>query len=120
MTFLLVGLGGAFGALARYSLGRFISKKSGSIFPVATFIINLSGALMLGVLTRLGGSGSLYILFGDGFLGAFTTFSTFMYEGFHLFKKNEKLNAYAYVIGSLVLGVLGFFLGYVLVGLFSL
>jgi len=47
----------------------------------------------------------------DGFLGAYTTFSTFMYEGFSLFKENEKLNAFTYIFASLFLGIIGFVIG---------
>lgn len=111
MEYLVVGIGGVFGSIIRYALGKFISKRSNTMFPIGTFIINITGAVFLGLLTTYQASKGIYLLFGDGFLGAYTTFSTFMYEGFNLFQDKEKLNAFAYVLGSLLLGVIGFSLG---------
>ena len=54
----------------------------------------------------------VFLLLADGFLGAFTTFSTFMYEGFNLFQENERLNALVYIISSVFLGIVGFVMGY--------
>ena len=118
MDFVFVGIGGALGSLARYQLGRFISQRSFSSFPTGTFLINISGAILLGFLTGLDAPESMGLLLGDGFLGAYTTFSTFMYEGFQLFRGNRMLNALTYIAGSLIIGVLGFVLGYLSAGLF--
>lgn len=112
MVYLLVGLGGAFGSLTRYSLGKLISKKTKGKFPYGTFIINVTGTFLLGAVSSIIGSSNWYFLLADGFLGAYTTFSTFMYEGFNLFAGNEKLNAFIYIFASLILGILGFILGY--------
>lgn len=112
MTFIIVGVGGMLGSVARYSVGRLISRYSKSAFPFATFLINIIGALLLGIVSARHGSGRLYLLAGEGFLGAFTTFSTFMYEGFDLIKSNKYLNAALYVLATFVLGILGFALGY--------
>jgi len=117
MGYILVGIGGACGSLARYQLGKFISEKSKARFPWGTFVINISGSMLLGILSSMGASNNLYILLGDGFLGAYTTFSTFMYEGFNLFEENEKANALGYVLGSLILGVIGYALGTKISGL---
>ena len=111
MNILLVGIGGAFGAVTRYELGKFISQKSNSTFPIGTFIINITGAILLGIISSINSGNNIYLLVGDGFLGAYTTFSTFMYEGFGLFQGNEKLNALIYIFGSLILGILGFIIG---------
>jgi CrcB protein len=105
--YLIVGVGGALGSVTRYILGKQISARSSSKFPLGTFIINISGALLLGIVISMGISGNQYLLFVDGFLGAYTTFSTFMYEGFRLFAKKDKLNALTYIIGSIVLGFSG-------------
>lgn len=113
MNFILVGVGGALGSIARYSLGKVISEKSKSWFPLGTFVINITGALLLGVLSSRGSS-DMYLLLGDGFLGAYTTFSTFMYEGFNLFQDNKKLNAIIYILISLIFGIIGFSLGFYL------
>lgn len=114
MEYILLGIGGAFGSLTRYKLGNIISKRTKSKFPFGTFIINITGAFLLGVLTSSGISKNMSILLADGFMGAYTTFSTFMYEGFNLFQYRKKLNAFVYVILTLILGILGFYLGQVI------
>ncbi len=112
MQLLLVCIGGAFGSIARYAVGKKISKKADTDFPLGTFIINISGAILLGLLNGSGSGKNMLLLLGDGFLGAYTTFSTFMYEGFDLFRKNEKKTALLYTVCSLLLGIAGFFAGY--------
>jgi fluoride exporter len=111
MQYILVGVGGAFGSLARYSLGRFVAGKINGRFPYGTFIINITGAFLLGIVSSITVSSNWYLLLADGFLGAYTTFSTFMYEGFNLFQHKSKLNSIIYIVGSLMLGLIGFFAG---------
>lgn len=111
MTYVLIAVGGAAGSLVRYSLGKFISERSSSDFPIGTFIINITGAILLGFISTIGISGNMMLLLGDGFFGAYTTFSTFMFEGFNLFEEKQKLNALIYILGSLILGILGYALG---------
>ncbi|MCX7951401.1 MAG: fluoride efflux transporter CrcB, partial [Clostridiales bacterium] len=77
MQYLLVGIGGALGSLVRYNLGKIISSKFKNIFPVSIFIINITGAMLLGLVSSIGVKNNLYLLLADGFLGAYTTFSTF-------------------------------------------
>lgn len=112
MNLILVGIGGMFGGLCRFQLGKVISQKSNTAFPIGTFIINITGAILLGILTSFDAGSRTYLLLGEGFLGAFTTFSTFMYEGFNLFQENEKLNGFVYILGTLFLGVIGYVFGY--------
>lgn len=112
MDLVFIGIGGAIGSLARYKLGKVIAEKSSTTFPIGTFIINITGAILLGIISSLDVSKNMYLLLGDGFLGAYTTFSTFMYEGFNLFQENEKMNAFTYILGSLLLGVVGYALGF--------
>lgn len=112
MDLIFVGIGGVLGSLTRYGLGKAITEKANTVFPLGTFIINITGALLLGIVSSMGVSRDMYHLFGDGFLGAYTTFSTFMYEGFNLFQENEKLNAFVYIVGSLFLGVIGYLSGF--------
>jgi CrcB protein len=111
MQYLLVAAGGAMGSLVRFILGRKISEKFTTGFPVGTFIINITGAVLLGIVSSSGMEVNAYTLIGDGFLGAYTTFSTFMYEGFNLFQDNEKLNASVYILTSIILGIIGFTFG---------
>lgn len=115
MDLVFVGIGGALGSLTRYQLGKIISQKSKNTFPLGTFIINITGAILLGILSSMDADKNIYLLLGDGFLGAYTTFSTFMYEGFNLFKGNKKANAAAYILGSLILGIIGYVIGFELV-----
>lgn len=115
MNWVLVGLGGALGSLTRYRLGKWIADRFGTsavVFPLGTFIINITGAILLGVLSSMDMNNNLYLLFGDGFLGAYTTFSTFMYEGFNLFQNKKRLNAILYIAATLALGVIGYLIGY--------
>ncbi len=101
MDLLLVGLGGSLGALARFFLGRLLAHVGGHHrgLPVATFAINLTGAAALGALHGLGTAGDARLLLADGFLGAYTTWSTFLNEGI-----GRKWRA-AYLVGTLALGV---------------
>lgn len=118
MSLMLVGIGGVCGGICRFALGRWITRKADTNFPVGTFLINVTGAVLLGILTRVSAGGSAYLLLGDGFLGAYTTFSTFMYEGFHLFQDNEAFNAFVYILGTFFLGVIGYAAGYSVGNLF--
>jgi CrcB protein len=111
VSYLIAGIGGIFGSITRYKLGRLVSERSDTIFPIGTFLINISGAFLLGIISNIELSNNYYYLLGDGFLGAYTTFSTFMYEGFNLFKENEKLNAIAYFAITVVLGIISYAIG---------
>ena len=111
MNLIFVGIGGALGSIVRFKLGKVIAQKSSTTFPIGTFIINITGAILLGLISSFDVGKTVYLLLADGFLGAYTTFSTFMYEGFNMFKENVKLNAFAYVLGSLFLGIIGYIIG---------
>lgn len=106
---LLVGAGGAVGALARGWLGvRFPVAPEG--FPVSTFLVNLSGAFLLGLLLtllveRLPEARSVRPLLGTGLLGAYTTFSTFTVEVDLLVGRGRALLAVGYVTVSLLAGL---------------
>lgn len=117
MEYLFVAFGGAFGSLSRFLIGRRIAEKASTAFPIGTFIINITGAFLLGIVSSLTLSGDIYTLIGTGFLGAYTTFSTFMYEGFSLFQDNEKLNAFVYILASLILGIVGYTFGFALINI---
>jgi CrcB protein len=83
---LLLALGGGLGSMARYAVGRVFEKGRTPAFPAATFLINISGAFLLGILVAVSPPKAFYALLGDGFLGAFTTYSTFMADGVRLLK----------------------------------
>ena len=111
MQLISVALGGALGAISRYQLGKMIAEKSRSSIPLGTLFVNILGALCLGYFSNIGLNHQAYALVGDGFFGAFTTFSSFMYEGFKLFEEDDNRNAIAYILISLVIGLIGYHLG---------
>lgn len=112
MEMVLIGIGGAAGSIIRYQIGKIIAQKRDSHFPWGTFAINISGAVLLGLVTGLDPGRNASLLIAEGFLGAYTTFSTFMVEGFHLFRENEKKNAFVYIACTLVLGIIGYAAGF--------
>ncbi|MBC3889024.1 fluoride efflux transporter CrcB [Acetobacterium paludosum] len=110
MEIICVMLGGALGSTARYLLGKRFAARYKSI-PIGTFVINVSGAFLLGFVTGADISQLLYGLFAEGFLGAYTTFSTFMYEDFVLLQNNRILSAIIYISTTVVLGFIACYLG---------
>lgn len=113
---LVIGLGGALGALSRYGLGVWISSKWNQDFPLHTFLINISGAFLLGFLhilflERLNVSPLWRLGIGVGFLGAFTTFSTFGYEVISLLEGGSFFTAGLYTLLSILVGFAGVALG---------
>lgn len=112
MEYILVGIGGIIGSLSRYKLGKLIANRSTSGFPIGTFIINIMGAFFLGMVTAIDFNKNIYLFLGDGFLASYTTFSTFMYEGFSIFNNSKKLDAVFYIFISIIIGIVGYFIGY--------
>ena len=108
---LLVGLGGAVGSMLRYLTSALINKYCTSLFPWATFTINMLGCLLIGFLVALAekqpwaGDGFKY-LFITGFCGGYTTFSAFANENFGLFNGGHTVTALLYIMGSVVCGLL--------------
>lgn len=116
MNYLFIGIGGFTGAIARYALGLWIGQRWGRSFPLGTFAINVSGSFLIGFLMpllteRLIVNPQWRLLLVVGFLGAYTTFSTFEYETGALFKDGEWLFAAMNVILSVVLGFVALKLG---------
>lgn len=108
-SFLFVAAGGFLGAAARYILGKYIGKLWKGSFPLGTFIINISGSFLLGLVVfhpvlanALRQDLSLGV--GVGFLGAFTTFSTMEYETLQLLERRKTFTALAYILTSFVIG----------------
>jgi fluoride exporter len=111
MRYLLIGIGGFLGANARYLVAVWVAERLGSGFPYGTFIINVSGSFLLGVLGGAIAEGSLVhpnlrLFFAIGFLGAYTTFSTFSFENFTLIQERLYLLALANMLGSVCLGLI--------------
>lgn len=111
---LMVGIGGFFGAIARFSISQILNKSSNQI-PIGTLLINLSGSFLLGILLGLKADTMIVLLFGTGFAGAFTTFSTLKLEMIKLHLCNYKKELLIYTIatygGGLFLAFLGYLIG---------
>lgn len=93
MDIFYVSLGGFLGAISRYTVSRMMKPRNG--YPAATLTVNLLGAFLLGIIAGTGVKGHLYGLFGVGFMGAFTTFSTLKLEADQL--KNPRKTTYLFI-----------------------
>ncbi len=115
MTALVIGLGGAFGALSRYYVSHYVGRAFGESFPFGTLAVNVLGSFVLGFVLVLmhsrATSEHLRNLTTVGFLGSFTTFSTFSWETVELIRAGEVWRAGGYALGSLTAGVIAVLLG---------
>ena len=107
---------GGLGTLARFGLGGFVQRLCGSEFPFGTIVVNLVGCLLFGFVWTLADerlliSGETRFIILTGFMGAFTTFSTFAFETSGLLRDAEWWSAAGNVLGHNVLGVAGVILG---------
>jgi fluoride exporter len=100
----VAGLGGV-GAAGRFLLDKLIAVRTSGAFPLGTFTVNVSGALLLGLLSGLASDGDLLVLAGTATLGSYTTFSTWMFETHRLAEGSELAGAIVNVLASLALGV---------------
>lgn len=120
-NFLLVGLGGAIGAMGRYGVGLAVGIRPGG-WPLATFIANVSGGFLMGLLAalllRLGGEG-WRLLLGVGVLGGYTTFSSFSLETLLLIDNGRVPVAVAYAFFSVLAALVAIALGMSLGRLFA-
>jgi protein CrcB len=109
-TALLIGLGGFVGANLRYWLGGWIAQKIGVLFPIETMLINLSGSFLLGLFMTLAlhytWSPEWRQVVAIGFIGSFTTYSTYEYESLRLLQEGAWVKAGLNLFGSLVLGLI--------------
>ncbi|MDA8171885.1 MAG: fluoride efflux transporter CrcB [Nitrospiraceae bacterium] len=116
MDFLIIGAGGFLGAIARYAVGLWVGQRWGRSFPLGTFCINISGSFLIGLLMTLLAEKFMAdarwrLLLVVGFLGAYTTFSSFEYETGRLVTDREWLLASANVILSVLVGFAALKLG---------
>jgi CrcB protein len=100
-----VGVLGGVGASTRFVVDGAVGARVASSFPVGTFVINITGALALGLLAGLTVSGTTLVLAGTATLGSYTTFSTWMLESHRLTEDAEPRLAAANIVVSLVVGV---------------
>ncbi|MGH1375383.1 MAG: fluoride efflux transporter CrcB [Alphaproteobacteria bacterium] len=114
-TIAVIGIGGALGALTRYGVNLGAVHVLGHGFPWGTLIVNILGSFLMGILiakfAQMGHiSGELRHLCATGFLGAFTTFSTFSLDFVTLWERGEFVQAGGYMAVSVVLSILALFL----------
>ena len=115
----MVGLGSAFGGIARWWLTISIQSRSGLAFPWGTFSVNATGALLLGFLIRVALaspaiSPEMRLLLTTGFCGGYTTFSTYSYETAVLVEHGEYGRAATYALASVLVSLAAMFLGFML------
>jgi CrcB protein len=121
---LVVGSGGFFGAVLRYSVSGWVHRFFGGVFPLGILVVNVVGCLVIGFLMGLleqrqvlGPHARLFWMIG--LLGAFTTFSTFGYDTFELLREKSFLLGGINIVANVVLGLLAAWCGWVLVKLIS-
>ncbi len=110
MELIGIAAGGALGALCRYLLGNIIARNIGSVLPWGTFVVNIAGCFFMGVLMTLIVERQLLpaawrLFLCVGFLGGFTTFSSFGYEGVTLLLQGKLATALGYIGASSFLGL---------------
>jgi CrcB protein len=111
-----IAAGGAFGSIARYWVGSTVASRLGTKFPYGTFVINLTACAMIGfsltfLAKRTGLNPAWRFLIPIGFIGAYSTFSTYEWETLSTLRSGAFLEASLYAFGSLILGLVAIWLG---------
>lgn len=119
IKFLNLVIGGAAGTVARYLLGGVVYRFMGAGFPYGTLVVNISGCFILGILTALSDkkfmlSPDARVLLMIGFCGAFTTFSTLIFETDSLVRDGQVLRAFVNIFASVILGFILFRIGHLI------
>ena len=115
-TLFVVGLAGGAGALLRFAIDGAVLRRLGRPLPLGTFVVNISGALLLGLLTGIADTGTTTQVLGMGLLGGYTTFSTWMFESQRLAEDGQLAWAAVNLSASAVFGLLAAILGRALTG----
>ncbi|MDB5484850.1 MAG: camphor resistance protein CrcB [Tardiphaga sp.] len=120
MTYLLVFVGGGLGSVLRYALTMAAGKAFGPHFPWGTFLINITGSTVMGLIAGYlafkGETAQPWRIFlMTGILGGYTTFSAFSLDAAVLYERGEIALALAYVLGSVLMAIIGLFAGLALV-----
>ncbi|MEK3886813.1 fluoride efflux transporter CrcB [Bacillus sp. FSL K6-3431] len=111
MTIFLIAIGGFFGAIARYWTANILRLFTKLPSHIATLTVNLIGSFLLGVVLGWHIFEEMKLFFGIGFLGSFTTFSTFTVENISLLTEKKWRNAIMYILISIIGGVILAFMG---------
>ena len=119
LQILVIMFGGALGAAARYILAIKVSEKFGTNYPFGTLSINVIGSFAMGLLAillveRFALDPLIKLGIFVGFLGAFTTFSTFSIETLSLFEQGQQIKALGYILSSVILSVFAVWMGVIL------
>ena len=127
LSYVVVGAGGALGAMARYALN--VALQRGVNFPWGTLSANLLGCLIMGVLAQLVASSDWFnnagiipdhyrLMFAVGFCGSFTTLSALVMEFHTMLQRNEILASFSYLMASVIGGFACFYAGFMLMRMF--
>jgi fluoride exporter len=113
---IIIGVGGGLGSILRYIISLFVGKHVPLIFPLGTFLVNVSGCFLIGMFYSLAARHTIFepdwrLFLVTGFCGGYTTFSTFSYDGLILLKQGAVFSFMLYALGSIVLGLLATFAG---------
>ena len=106
-----VALVGGIGSVLRFVIDRAVARRAARAFPFGTLAVNISGAFLLGFLGGLALSRDAALLVGTGFVGAYTTFSTWMLETHRLGEERQTWTALANIVVSVALGIAAAVLG---------
>ena len=124
LEFFVVFFGAGIGGAMRHGINLSVARWLGNGFPCATFFINVTGSLIMGLAAgyfafKSGGSQHWRLFLTTGILGGYTTFSTFSLDAALLYERGEVGLAAVYVIGSVMIGIVGLFAGLALVRHFA-
>ena len=113
---LFLAIAGALGTLSRYALGGLMQRLTGTGFPYGTLVVNISGCFVLGFLASLADKkfilgADMKVLLMIGFCGAFTTFSTLIFETDSLVRNGQAVRAFTNIFASVILGFILFRVG---------
>ncbi|NGP87659.1 fluoride efflux transporter CrcB [Fodinibius halophilus] len=118
-SILMVGVGGFAGSILRYLISYYINIYSSSQFPLGTFVVNLAGSFLIGIIIAASLNENMSqqtrLLLATGFCGGFTTFSSFSYEFFSLLQNEHTGYAFLYAGASFALGLFFVWMGFSLI-----
>jgi fluoride exporter len=120
LLYVLIGVGGALGSIARFWLNGLISDQVGELFPWGTLVINVTGSFLIGFISTIGGPDGRWFMSTHtrsfltiGICGGYTTFSSFSLQTLNLARGGEWGRAGAYTVASVVACLIGVWLGHV-------